>query len=177
MRSIVTFSPFQELHRFADMMDSMWDSEKFPGGGLSVPMDVWEQDGKIFIKAAVPGVDPNRIELSVEEGVLTVSGEFSDEHEVQSDNRKMYHREMRYGRFTRSIALPEDADQDGIEAEYKNGFLTIQVPRRKQPATKQAKRLQIRNTGQSQGQSTQTPQQTAPTQTPQESRTGQGSSQ
>src|SRR5258707_1373839 len=123
MRSIVTFSPFQELHRFADTMDRMWDSDQRPsslGPGFSVPMDVWEQDGQIFIRAAVPGVDPSKTELSIDQGVLTISGEFNDEHESHSDYRKIYHREVRYGRFSRSITLPEDADQDHIDAEYKD---------------------------------------------------------
>lgn len=144
MRSIVTYSPFHDLHRFADMMDRMWDAEPALGGA-GVPMDVWEQNNDIFIKAAVPGVDPNKIDLSLENGVLTISGEFGDEHETPTNERKMYHREMRYGRFTRSVTLPENADEDHIGAEYRHGYLTIRIPRLQRPEKTETKKLPIRN--------------------------------
>jgi HSP20 family protein len=148
MRSIVTFSPFQELHRFADMMDRMWDTDLSPGISApttTVPMDVWEQDNKIFIKAAVPGVDPSKIDVSVDNAVLTISGEFSDEHETSNENKKFYHREFRYGKFTRSLSLPDDAEADKIDAEYKNGFITVQIPRKTMQALPQPKKVLVRN--------------------------------
>src|SRR5690349_4958571 len=118
MSSIVTFSPFQELHRFADLMDNLWDTNQSMGNfgsAFSVPLDVWEQDGSLFIKAAVPGVDPNNIDLNVENGVLTLSGEFRNEHETEGKDKKFYHREFRYGRFSRSLRLPEDVDTENID--------------------------------------------------------------
>lgn len=142
MRSIVTFSPFHELHRFADMMDRMWDSDQLPTG-MGVPMDVWEQDNHIFIKASLPGIDPKQIDLSVENDILTISGEFCDKHEDPNNNRRMVHREVRYGNFTRSISLPKDADQDHIDADYDNGFLTVKVPRKQAPPNTQPKKLEI----------------------------------
>jgi len=157
MGSIVTFSPFHELHRFAEQMDRMWDSNQGAGNfgsSFSVPLDIWEQDGNLYVKAAIPGVDPENIELNVENGVLTLSGEFKNEQEVEGKDKKYYHREFRYGRFSRSITLPDDVDPDRIEAEYNNGFITVRVPRNQKQAP-QAKRLQIRNASAGQGQSVQ----------------------
>jgi len=147
MRSIVTFSPFQELHRFADMMDRMWEGQSVAGFGssFSIPIDVWEENNNILVKAAVPGIDPNQVEINIENSILTISGEFKDDHETQAENRKMYHREMRYGYFSRSIALPEDVDEEKPDAEYRNGFIMIRIPRKKQQPHTAAKKIPIRN--------------------------------
>ena len=153
MRSIVNFSPFQELHRFADMMDRMWETGQpslGSAGTFTVPIDVWEEDNKIVVKAAIPGMDPSDIELTVDNNILTISGEFRDEKENRPENRKMYHREVRYGYFSRSISLPEDADLDKLDAEYQNGFLLVKVQRKQQHVTSPTKKIPIRNLGQGQ---------------------------
>jgi HSP20 family protein len=135
------------------MMDRMWDSGQSLGAFSSVPIDVWERDGQIYVKASVPGVDPRNIQVNVEDNILTISGEFRDEHETQAESRKMYHREVRYGNFSRAIALPDDVDTDKMDAEYQNGFITIRIPRRQQQQSSQSKRIEIRNADQSPGRS------------------------
>lgn len=151
-RSLVSLSPFTELRRVADMMDRVFepagDSSLFNermGGGFSVPVDIWEKDNKIMVKAAAPGVKPEDLDVTVEESVLTISGEIRNAHEETQNESKVYHREFRYGRFSRSVRLPEDIDVDAIDAEFNNGFVTVTIPKKIQP-TAQPKRLQVRDT-------------------------------
>lgn len=138
----------------ADVMDRMWDSNLSPFGGnfgtnFSVPIDIWEENNSIFVKAALPGVDANDINIDIQDGIMTMSGEFKDDSESRSEDRRTYHREFRYGSFSRSIRLPEGVDEENVDAEYKNGFLTVRVPRR-QEQVKQPKRINVRGGDQGQ---------------------------
>jgi HSP20 family protein len=146
MRTLVSLNPYYELRRLAQMLDrDNGDTERQGGdfmSSFSVPVDIWEKDGKIMVKASVPGMDPEEIDVSIEDGVLTIQGEVMNEDE--SDDQRVYHREVRYGRFMRSISLPEDVDEDNVDAEFRNGFVMISIPR-KEPSKAERKRLNIRH--------------------------------
>jgi HSP20 family protein len=151
MRSIASYSPFTELRRMADVMERMWDSNLSPLGGnfganFQVPIDIWEESNTLFVKAALPGVKPEDINVDIDNGMLTMSGEFKDEHETRSEDRRTYHQEFRYGSFSRTVRLPEGIDDENIDAEYRDGFLTIRIPRTA-AAEKQPKKIQVRNAG------------------------------
>jgi HSP20 family protein len=90
-------------------------------------MDVYETDDRFVAKLELPGIDPSDVEVSVEDSMLTVSGERGFSQEVDEGH---YHRiERRYGSFTRSIGLPQSADADKVEASFDKGVLTIEVPK------------------------------------------------
>lgn len=101
-------------------------------GANPVPLDVYEKDNRIFVRAAVPGVKPEELDITFQEGVLTINGETRHEFETDKD-AKVYRREYRYGKFARSIRLPEDIDTEGISAKFENGFVTIEIPKRELP--------------------------------------------
>ncbi len=92
----------------------------------SPSVDVLEKEGKLILRAELPGIEEKDIDLKVEGNVLTLKGERKLEKEDEKSN---YHRmESFYGSFSRSFTLPETVDLDKITADYKNGVLTIAIP-------------------------------------------------
>ncbi len=106
--------------------------------GMIVPkVDMYEKDGKLVVKAEIPGVDKENIELSITKDALTIKGEVKKEEEVKE---KDYHLlERNYGSFNKTIPLTEDVDSDKAEATYKNGVLEIKLPRKKEAKPKEIK--------------------------------------
>lgn len=92
------------------------------------------------ITMELPGVSEEDIELNIEGGVATVRGEKKTEREDSGDT--WFFSERRYGAFSRSFRLPDDADADAVKAEMKDGVLTVTLPR-KSPVTSDAKRIPI----------------------------------
>jgi HSP20 family protein len=91
------------------------------------PVDIYEQDGNLVIKAELPGVNPEDLKVHVESNVLSIRGERKLETDVK---RESFHRiERVYGTFTRSFALPPQYDQEKVQAEFKDGVLKIAIPR------------------------------------------------
>lgn len=102
--------------------------------------NVSETSQEYRIDAELPGVKEEDVEVNVEERVLTLRGERREEKEEKG---KKYHRvESSYGSFMRSFTLPEDADEDQIAANYKDGLLTVRIPRTEPKETK-AKKVEI----------------------------------
>lgn len=140
--AIVRFDPFRELSSLQTEVNRMLN--RF-GGESSVQRESWmpsvdviETDGAIKLKADLAGMDPEDIQLEVQDNVLTVSGERKFEEEVKDD--KYYRIERRYGSFSRSLALPQGVDADKIEASYENGVLEVSVPKVEAP---KAKRISV----------------------------------
>jgi HSP20 family protein len=104
---------------------------------LGFALDVYETDDALVVKAALPGVQPEQVDISVIGDVLTVKGETKSEDETKDGN---YHRrELRYGSFARSIALPTRVDHDKAEAKFENGILTISLPKAEEVKPKSIK--------------------------------------
>ena len=99
--------------------------------------DVVEGERDYRVTAELPGMSEKDIEIALAGDVLTLKGEKKEEHEGKGQNR--YVSERRYGLFQRSFALPEDADPEKIEAEFKNGVLTVTLPKRPEAQAKQRK--------------------------------------
>jgi len=95
---------------------------------LSPRLDVAETKNKFEIKAELPGIDEKDLNLSYEDGLLTISGEKKSENEEKE--KGYYLKECSYGSFSRSVRLPENIAEDKIEARFKKGVLTIDVPKK-----------------------------------------------
>jgi HSP20 family protein len=114
------------------------------GGGHGEPtsttawspaVDILETENEIRVKAEVPGVAREDIELNIENNVLTLKGERKFERESKEEN---YHRiERSYGTFSRSFSIPSSVDATGIKADYKEGVLTITLPKTQKAKPKQ----------------------------------------
>jgi len=91
-------------------------------------VDIKEEDRRFVIYADIPGVDPEKIEVSMEKGILTIKGERTVENREQ--NGKFTRLERSHGLFYRRFALPDSADADGITAHGKDGVLEIVIPKK-----------------------------------------------
>jgi HSP20 family protein len=110
------------LDRFFEEPISDWQTSSW---GLA--LDVAEDEDEFIVKASVPGINPDDLDITVTKNTLTIQGEVKQEEEREEER---YHlRERRYGRFARSITLPTSVDADEIEANYDNGVLTLHLPK------------------------------------------------
>ncbi|MDT8406359.1 MAG: Hsp20/alpha crystallin family protein [Methylococcales bacterium] len=91
-------------------------------------VDIKEESGKFVIHADIPGVDPEQIDVSMENGVLTIKGEKKTEATTEKENYKRV--ERTFGSFYRRFSLPDSADPEGISAKSKHGVLEITLPKR-----------------------------------------------
>jgi HSP20 family protein len=144
MSSLVRWDPFSEMRGLSRRMDRLFgDFMRGPHVVLWEPaelgfaLDVYENDDALVVKAALPGVRPDEVDISVTGDVLTVKGETKSEEETKEDN---YHRrELRYGAFSRSIPLPTQVNHDKAEATFENGILTITLPKAEEVKPKSIK--------------------------------------
>ncbi|HWO72073.1 MAG TPA: Hsp20/alpha crystallin family protein [Dehalococcoidia bacterium] len=114
-------------------MDRLWESfPRFPRLRTSIlepawpAIDVYEKDGSLVVKADVPGMKPEDIDVTISEDGLTISGQRQEEKEVK--DKDYYRCERSYGSFVRQIALPAGADRDKAEARFKDGVLEVRLP-------------------------------------------------
>ncbi len=149
------YSPLMQLHQEIDrIFDNMFRTfAGWPFGGepvmgqaavagiLKPTVDIAASDREYTISVEVPGVDEKDIQLELAGNTLTIRGEKKKEHEEK--NKNFYRMERAYGAFQRVLSLPEDADQDSIEASFKKGVLTITIPRKAQPQA-ETKKIEIR---------------------------------
>ena len=137
------FGSFEQTLR--DMRDMLATRPFGERAALSVAdwtpsCNVSETPEEYRIEAELPGVKEEDVEVNIEERVLTLRGE---RREQKEEKGKKFHRvESSYGSFTRSFTLPDDADEDKIAAEYKDGLLTVKVPRTEPKETK-ARKIEI----------------------------------
>ena len=144
--AIVRWEPFRDLVSIQDRMNRLFD-ESFRGlarpgeedwglgGTWAPPVDIYEHEGNIVLKAELPGVDPKEVDVHLENNVLTLRGERKFGSEVTREN---YHRvERSYGTFSRSFTLPAVVDQQHIQAVFKEGVLQVTLPKREEAKPKQ----------------------------------------
>ena len=136
MRSLMPWTGMgnvkQEIERLFDrFVDAKWDD--FPAIGEWAPsMDISETKDSLVAKIEVPGMDAKDIQIALQENLLTIKGEKKQEKEEKDEH---YHRvERSYGAFTRSVRLPVAVDGSKVTATFKNGLLTVTLP--KTPAAK-----------------------------------------
>ena len=117
------FETFNRLSRwFDDFSDVPVSAQK-----IGYDVDVREDETQFHVVAELPGLAKDDVDITLEDGVLTISGEKKDERD---ENKDGYHlRERHYGRFSRSFRLPTDVDESKIEAHLKDGLLTVDVPK------------------------------------------------
>jgi HSP20 family protein len=137
---IVRWSPFQELTRLQRDMNALFESRTGDDETANVAdwrpsVDVYEDHERFVLAAELPGVDPSKVDLRVEEGRLTLRGERKLENDERKEN---YHRiERFYGTFARTFSLPTSVDGSKISAEYKHGILRVSIPKKPEVMPKQ----------------------------------------
>jgi HSP20 family protein len=132
MSTLVRWDPFGELTTLRSRMNRLFDEVFRPEEAPVHPgwwpaADVREDENEYAVVAELPGLKAEDIHLHLENGHLVLSGERKFEHE---DKRGNYHRiERAYGRFSRSFAVPATVDRDKVRAEYREGILTVHLPK------------------------------------------------
>lgn len=143
--NIIKYDPFRDLRSLQDEMNRLF-SASFPrvsnqeemSTGWSPSVDIYEGENQIVLEAELPGMKREDFELSIENNIVTLKGERRFEKKDEGDN---YHRvERAYGTFTRSFNLPRTVSTEEIKAEFKNGVLTVTVPKKEEA---KARRIEI----------------------------------
>ena len=106
----------------------------------SIALDAVEEDEKLVVRASLPGIDPDEIKVTIEDGVLTIDGETKVDDEAKVGNYLI--RERRTGSFHRSVRLPDSVDVDQAETNYDEGVLTVAFPKAE---SKRARQLTVTN--------------------------------
>lgn len=126
-------------------IDRLFEDTFGRGEGMSTwnpAVDVRETDQELALELELPGIKPEEVELTAENGVLTVRGEKRSERKEGDESSRYHMVERSYGSFTRSFQLPQGIDETKIEADYNNGILSIHIPKTALP---QPRRIQIGN--------------------------------
>jgi HSP20 family protein len=147
--TLVRWEPVRELDSLQGEMNRLFDT--FFGNGNAngnghgvrtrrwVPaMDLVEADDALVLRADLPGLERGDVNIEIKDNVLTVSGERKAEHADKGDG--FYRVERSFGRFSRSLALPDGVDEELIKASFDKGVLEVSIPK---PAEKQPKRIEI----------------------------------
>jgi HSP20 family protein len=121
-------------HQINRMFDTDWDVGDF-FGGWNPPVDILEDKDRLTVKAELPGFKREEIEVSLHENNLILSGERN--YEDEKTEGQLYRSERYYGKFHRSIALPFAVDQGKIQAKYRDGILTVSLPKSEKAKAKQ----------------------------------------
>lgn len=142
--TMVRFEPFRELAQmqdrinriFGDAYTRRYDDDVMQRGEWAPPVDIFENgDQEIVLRAELPGVAKDDIDVRVENNTLTLRGERKRETEVKQEQ---YHRVERvYGTFSRSFSLPSRIDSEKVRADFKDGVLTITLPVREEAKPRQ----------------------------------------
>jgi len=134
--SLSHYDPLANLRLFEDAFTRML-SEPQTNRPWAPAVDIYETENELVLKADLPDVDLKDIDVRVENQTLTISGERTFE---KKDTTKGYHRiERNYGSFVRSFSVPNSFDTENIGAEFKNGVLTVTLPKKEAAKPRQVK--------------------------------------
>ena len=136
MNSLIRTPARSVAHRWNDDIDSLFQGffrpmrmvEEEATQGLVPRLDVVERDGEFVVQAEMPGIKKEDIEITLEQGVLTISGESQSEKE-EKEGERVVRQERRYGKYIRSLRLGKDIDDKKVKANYKDGILELTLPK------------------------------------------------
>jgi HSP20 family protein len=136
-KAVEPWRPFMDLSRWEGEMDRMMDRffyrRMFPrwrerAVEITAPaVDLYDEKDEIVVKAELPGMDKENIEVNLSDHHLTITGEKKKEEEIKEEN--YYRSERTYGKFLRTLELPADVHADKVKAAFKNGILEVRLPK------------------------------------------------
>ncbi len=143
MVNITRWDPFRNLSTLQEQMNRVF-ADSFRGRGddsvltaWAPTVDIYETENELVLKADLPDINEEDLDVRVENNMLTIRGERKFEEKVSQDNYLRV--ERAYGSFSRSFALPNTVNTDAIKADYRNGVLTVEMPKRAESKPKQVK--------------------------------------
>ena len=148
MANLARWDPFQDLLAIQDEMNQLFGQATGQAGrgtgeaatrAWAPALDIAERNDAYVVTVEVPGIKPEQLDITLENGALTISGERRFESETKD---KQFHRiERRYGAFRRSISLPDRVRADAVEASFEDGLLQVVVPKAEEA---KPKRIEVR---------------------------------
>lgn len=129
--SLIKWEPFVDMDNLFETFPS------FPKFGGDLAVDVYEKDNNVIAEMNLPGINPDNIEISVENNYLHVSG--SREESKEEKKKHYYSKEIKRGSFERVVRLPSKVQEDKVSAEFKNGELLITLPKSAETSSKKVK--------------------------------------
>ncbi|HEY7536266.1 MAG TPA: Hsp20/alpha crystallin family protein [Thermodesulfobacteriota bacterium] len=146
--ALMKWTPPKEIERwFEDLFEEpflprMW--RKFPSlrklkelEGISPSVDMFDKKDEIVVKAEIPGIEKEDINISISDNTLTIKGETKKEEEVKEED--YYYAERSYGSFARTLSLPAKVNADKVKASFKNGILEVHLPKAEESKPKEVK--------------------------------------
>lgn len=134
MSNLTRWEPVREMMTLREAMDRLFDDaftrplSGRDGWTMSTPaIDMYQTDNEVVVKASIPGIKPDEVQINITGDVLTLKGEMKQEEERKE--RAWHIREQRAGSFERSVALPTAVKTDQAEAVFENGILTVTLPK------------------------------------------------
>ena len=133
MNQLMRWNPFKEMDELQDRLATLFgrlpphrdQDERLTTAQWAPLVDIIEDEKEYLIKAELPEVRKEDVKVSVEDGILTISGE--RKHETEENGAKYHRVERAYGLFSRSFTVPESADASNVSAEFKNGVLNVHL--------------------------------------------------
>ena len=144
MSSLMRWDPFDGNLSLRNAVDRLFDDSIIRPdlwvaasrrGDLAI--DVYETKDNVVVKASLPGVKPEEIDVTITGNTLTLRGESKEENEVKEEN--FIRKERRYGSFSRSVTLPDGLKSDQADASFENGMLTLKIPKSEESKPKSIK--------------------------------------
>ena len=137
-------SPFGEMLTLRQAMDRLFDDDFRParwlsGGpdGPALPLDVTTDPNMLTIEAALPGINPDDVDITVENGTVTISGKTAGERTAEEGSYVL--QEIRRGNFSRTVTLPTGLEADKAQATFEHGILRLEIPKAEQMKPRQIK--------------------------------------
>ncbi|MBM4463195.1 MAG: Hsp20/alpha crystallin family protein [Chloroflexi bacterium] len=144
--TMMRWDPFKEMMSLRQAMDRLFEDSfvrrphwwpALAEGALPLSLEMYQTASDVVVKAAVPGVKPEEVDISITGDTLTIKGERKEEKEVKEEN--YFLKEHVYGSYNRTIILPAPVQADKAEAVFENGILTLTLPKKEEVKPKQVK--------------------------------------
>jgi len=138
--NIVPRRPFDELGDF--FRDDDWFFPVFSRKVSEPEMDIYETEKDVVAELSLPDIDPGKVKVNVEDGILKISGE--EEEEEKDEGKNYWRKEIRKGSFQKAVRVPQEVDADKTEATYERGVLKVVMPK-VEPKQKEGKEIKVKN--------------------------------
>ena len=143
--SIIRWQPFPEIISLRQAMEKLFEDSfvtpsrisGIPGAHMATPINMYQTASDVVVKAALPGLKPEEVDITITGDTLSIKGETKAEEEAKRED--YIYQEHRYGTFSRSLALPSGLNTDKAKADFDNGILTLTIPKPEEAKPKQIK--------------------------------------
>ncbi len=144
MSSLIRWSPSRNIMSLHNVMDRLFDDSFVrpdvwfaPLSVADLAVDVYETKDDVVVKAALPGIKPEQVDITISGNILSIRGESNEQNEVKE--KDYVRKERRYGSFSRTVTLPDGLKGDKADATFENGMLTLRIPKSEETKPKTIK--------------------------------------